>query len=199
MDIKTESFGTLTQVVFDKSLKYLKSVGSRLALEFDNTIKFAVAAVFHTGDATHINKVLPVLVLAKLEPMFRRVVVAFEIIPFNYDRKECQYTGKISVGRRAALELVVNGVPQWETLLIAALQGELPENKTTPAFNLENRSDSFFKAARKAGHTDIEINKALAASRRKHPVDSTMLTPKDQKVVKAARKTQDVAEVAKAA
>jgi len=181
MDIKTETFGTLTQAAFDKSVRYLKSVGNRIAVEFDAAVTFGVAAVFSTGDATHINKVLPILTLAKLEPMFRRTVVAFEIIPFHYDKAECQFIGKINKGRCAALKIVdTNGVPQWEGLLQAALDGEKPENKAPKAFNLESRMDSLFKAARKDGATDAEITAAYRGAKRKHPADSTMLTPDDQ-------------------
>jgi hypothetical protein len=198
MDIKTETFGTLTQASFDKACKYLKAVGNRIAVEFDAAITFAVAAVFATGDATHINKVLPLLKLAKLEPMYRRVVVGFEIIPFPYDKVECQHVGKINKGRCAALKIVdANGVPQWEGLLRAALDGEKPENKTAKAFNLEGRADSFIKAARKEGCAEKDINKAIAAAKRKFPVDSTMLTPDDQVRVKENKARHD-GEVKKA-
>lgn len=199
MDIKTETFGTLTQASFDKACKYLKAVGNRLSVEFDAAITFAVAAVFATGDATHINKVLPLLKLAKLEPMFRRTVVGFEIVPFHYDKAECQYVGKINKGRCAALKIVgTNGVPQWEGLLQAALDGEKPENKASKAFNLEGRADSFIKAARKEGCAEKDISKAIAAAKRKYPVDSTMLTPDDQVRVKENAK-RHTAEVKKAA
>jgi hypothetical protein len=199
MDIKTETFGTLLQATFDKSCKYLKSVGKRLAIEFDNAVTFGVAAVFATGDATHINKVLPLLTIAGLEPKFRRTVVKHEIVAFHYDTKECQYIGKINQGRQAALKIVdKSGVPQWETLLAAALRGEMPENKAKQAFNLEGRADSFIKAARKEGCEEKDINKALAAARRKYPVDSTMLTPDDQVRVKDNKKRL-AAAVAKAA
>lgn len=199
MDIKTETFGTLTQAAFDKSCNYLKSVGTRIAVEFDAVVTFAVAAVFSTGDATHINKVLPILQLAKLEPMFRRTVVAFEIIPFHYDKAECQYVGKINQGRCAALKIVDNtGVPQWEGLLTAALAGEKPENKASKAFNLESRMDSLIKAARKEGATDLDITAAYRSAKRKYPVDSTMLTPDDQVRVKE-NKTRLAGDVAKQA
>jgi hypothetical protein len=181
MEIKTETFGTLTQAAFDKSCRYLKSVGTRIAVEFEAVVTFGVAAVFSTGDATHINKVLPLLRIAKLEAMFRRTVVAFEIVPFHYDKAECQFIGKINKGRCAALKIVdTNGVPQWEGLLKAALDGEKPENKAPKAFNLESRMDSLFKAARKEGATDAEITAAYRSAKRKHPADSTMLTAKDQ-------------------
>lgn len=184
MDINTQLFGTLTLATFDKACGYLKAAGKRIAVEFDNAITFGVAAVFATGDATHINKVLPLLKLAKLEPMFRRTVVAFEIVPFHYDKAECQYIGKINKGRCAALKIVdANGIPQWEGLLQAALEGEKPENKAPKAFNLESRMDSLFKAARKDGATNQDISKAYAAAKRKHPEDSTMTTPENQTLI----------------
>ena len=206
MDIKTETFGTLTQVAFDKTCRYLKSVGTRLSVEFDAAVTFAVAAVFTTGDATHINKLLPLLVLAKLEPMYRRVVVAFDIIPFPYDKKECQHVGKINKGRAAALKIIgTNGIPQWEGLLAAALAGEKPENKAAKAFNLESRADAFIKAARKEGCAEKDINAALAAARRKFAVESTVASPADQvrieenKAQLAGRVTQVKAVAAQAA
>jgi hypothetical protein len=197
MEIKTETFGTLTSQAFDKTCRYLKSVGNRLSVEFDAAVTFAVAACINTGDYTHVNKVLPLLRVAKLEAMFRRTVVAHDVIPFHYDTKECQYVGKISAGRMAALKIVdKNGVPQWETLLKAALSDEKPENKKPKAFNLESRMDSLFKAARKAGATDAEITAAYRSAKKKHPADSTMLTPDDQVRVKENKDRHD-AEVKK--
>jgi hypothetical protein len=199
MEIKTETFGTLTSKAFDKTCRYLKSVGNRLSVEFDNAVTFGVAAVYATGDATHI-KVLPLLQLAKLEPMFRRTVVAFDLVPFNYDAKSCQFTGKIKPGLRAAMESHRNGVPQWETVLLAALAGEKPENKSKQAYNLENRANSFVKQAVKEGHTMTEINRALATARRANPEDSTMATPADQKLIAENSERHDAkVEVAKAA
>ena len=184
MDIKTETFGTLTQAAFDKSVKYLTQVGKRIAIEFDTVVTFAVAAMFNTGDVTHVNKVLPILHIAKLGPMVERVLVGFEIVPFNFDKQAFQFTGKINVGRAAALKLIVAGVPQWEGLLKAALAGEKPENKAKQAFNLESRMDSLIKAARKNGSTSAEITAAYASAKRKHPADSTMLDPANQQLVK---------------
>lgn len=198
MDIKTITFGNLTQAAYDTALGYLKRAGSRIALEFETAVIFGVAAVFKTGDATHINRVLPALKLAKLEPMYRRTVVAFDIVPFHYDKGECQHVGKINVGRRAALQIVDDkGVPQWEGLLRAALDGEKPENKTPREFNLDARFDSLLKAARKAGSTDAEITAAYRAAKRKHPADSTMMSPQDQeRVADNAKKHAEKVKVA---
>lgn len=188
MDIDTKTFGTLTQDMFDTSCKYLKSVGTRLAFEFDTAVIFAVAAVFATGDVTHINKVLPLFKLAKLEPMFNRVVVAFNIIPFNYDSAASAYDGKIRVGDRATMETERDGIPQWEILLRAALDGEKPENKAKRSFNLESRMNNLVKLAREEGKTDTELASAYKAAKKNHPyvvaADSNMLSAEDQQRVK---------------
>jgi len=198
MDINTKTFGTLTQDAFDKTCRYLKSVGNRLSVEFDAAVTFAVAACIETGDYAHVNKLLPLLQVAKLEAMFRRTVVAHDVLPFHYDSKECQVVGKVSAGRMAALKIVdKNGIPQWETLLKAALSDEKPENKAPKAFNLESRMDSLFKAARKDGASDAEITAAYRSAKKKHPADSTMLTPDDQVRVKENNARHE-AEVKKA-
>lgn len=184
MDIKTETFGTITGAMFDKAVGYIKKAGKRIALEFRNSIIYGVGAVFNTGDVTHINKVIPLLVIAKLEPMFKRVVVKHDIVPFKYNNKTCQYTGKIDGGRRAALEVLVNGVPQWEILLDAAFNGEEAE-KAPAAFILATRLAGLIKKDRTQSkpHTDAEIRvlvtEALKASPLQLP-ESTMATPDDQ-------------------
>lgn len=205
MDIQTKTFGKVLQAAFDKSCKYIGSVGKRLGFEFDTAVTFAVAAVFATGDTSHINRVLPLLKIAKLEAMFKRTVVAFEIIPFAYDSVLAQYPGKINVGRCAALKVEVNGVPQWETLLRAALDGEKPENKPDRAFNLDSRMNNLIKIAREHGKTDVELAYAVREGKKAHPYvvpeDSTFLSPDDQNRVKDNKKLLDkkVAQSKKAA
>lgn len=204
MDIQTKTFGTLLQKAFDKSCKYIGSVGKRLAFEFETAVTFAVAAVFATGDVGHVNKILPLLKIARLEAMFKRTIVAFEIIPFAYDSVLAQYPGKINVGRCAALKVEINGVPQWETLLRAALDGEKPENKPDRAFNLDSRMANLYKIAREHGKTDTELAYAQREAKKIHPYivpeDSTFLSSDDQQRVKDNKKllTKKVA-VAKAA
>ena len=187
MDIKTETLGTITQAAFDTSVKYLKSVGKRLALEFRNSIVYGVGAVFQTGDVTHINKVLPLLVLCKLEPAFKRVVVKHDVIPFKYNAKTNQYGGKIDTGRRAALEVLVNGIPQWETLLLAALNGEEAE-KEPAAFVLATRIAGLIKKDRsqETPHSDAEILTLVKEALKAAPVpakESTMVTAKDRVII----------------
>lgn len=190
MDIKTETFGTLKQATFDTACKYLKSIGKRVAIEFENAIIFGVAAVYKTGDATHINKVLPLLFLAKLEPMFYRAIVQHESVPFAYDRKKHQYVGKINVGRRAALEVLVDGIPQWETLVRAGLDGEQAE-KSPAVFKLDVRLSGLIKKDRQQTdfHTDAEIRKMLTGLLKEFPAapvavdDSDFLSAEDQQRV----------------
>jgi hypothetical protein len=202
MDIKTETLGTITQAAYDKSVRYLKSVGKRLALEFRNSIVYGVGAVFKTGDATHINKVLPLLVIANLEPAFKRVVVKHDIVPFKYNTKTCQYTGKIDGGRRAALQIVDDaGVPQWETLLNAALNGEEAE-KTPAAFVLATRLSGLVKKDRQqeTPHSDAEIRKLINEALKEFPMvakESTMVTAEDQQRIED-NKTHLAGRVAKA-
>lgn len=201
MDIKTETLGTITQAAYDKSVKYIKSVGKRLALEFRNSIVYGVGAVFKTGDATHINKVLPFMVIANLEPAYRRVVVKHDIIPFKYNAKTCQHTGKIDGGRRAALEVLVEGVPQWETLLNAALNGEEAE-KAPAAFVLATRLSGLVKKDRnqETPHSDAEIRKLINEALKEFPMvakESTMATAEDQQRIED-NKTHLAGRVAKA-
>jgi hypothetical protein len=195
MEIITKTFGKLTQDAYDKSCKYLKSIGKRVSFEFDTAVIFAVASVYETGDVAHVNNLIPILKLANLEPAFRRTVVAFDLIPFNYDAGALQYTGKIKKGDRAAMEVERDGVPQWEIVLRAALDGEKPENKSKPVFNLESRMANLFKAARKEGKTDAEINEAIKAARKLHPhikaVDSKTMDPANQKRVKDNKADHD--------
>ena len=159
MDITTKTFGELTQAAFNKSVGYFNRVGKTIKAHFNTGVTYGVAAVFSTGDATHINKLLPALVLAGLEPKFRRTVVAHGLVPFNYDKESCQYTGKIKKGLRATLEMAdgKTGIPQWETVLLAALEGELPENKEKPAWKLETRLASVIKKAVEEGYTVQDI------------------------------------------
>ena len=201
MDIKTETLGTITQAAYNTSIRYLKAVGNRIALEFRNGIIYGVGAVFQTGDATHINKLIPLLVVAKLEPMFKRVVVKHNVVPFKYNAKECQFTGKIDGGRRAALEVLVNGVPQWETLLNAALNGE-EAVKEPAAFKLDTRINGLVKKDRtqETPHTDAEILKLVRQALKDNPMpakESTMVTAKDQVRIKD-NETHLAGEVAKA-
>ena len=184
MDIKTETFGTLTSKAFDASCKYLKSVTKRVTAEWRETIIFGVAAVFATGDATHVNKLLPILVALGLGPMFERVIVKNDVVPFKYNGKSHQYTGKIDIGRRAALEMIVDGVPQWETLLNAALNGELAP-KEPAAFKLNTRMSGLIKKDRQqeVSHSDGEILKMVRELLKEFPQvapESTMVTAKDQ-------------------
>lgn len=201
MDIKTETFGTITLAAFDKSVKYIKSIGKRLATEFRTSIVFGVGAVFKTGDVTHINKVLPFMAIAKLIPAFKRVVVKHDIIPFKYNAKTDQYGGKIDGGRRAALEVLVEGVPQWETLLNAALNGEEAE-KAPAAFVLATRLAGLIKKDRsqETPHTDAEIRALVTEALKANPMpapESTMVTPDDQVRIED-NKVHLAGEVAKA-
>lgn len=199
MDIKTETFGTITAKAFNAALGYLGRITKKFSQEFNTALIYSVATVFQTGDATHINKVLPVLVALKAEPWFYKQVVGNQLIPFNYNRKDYQFTGKIDAARRATLEMIVNGIPQWEIVLRAALDGATAPKKET-VFNLDTRSESFVKAARKAHTTDREVLAAVKAMLKKHPVilpDSTSLSAEDQVRVKE-NKARHTAEVKKA-
>ena len=159
MDIQTKSFGELTQSAFNKSIAYFNRAAKTMVMHFENGVIFGVAAVFATGDATHINKLLPALALAGLEPKFRRTVVAHKLVPFKYDADSCQYTGKIFPGTRASLEMIdiKTGIPQWETILRAALDGELPENKAPADWKLETRMAGLVKKAIDKGYTVKDI------------------------------------------
>ena len=158
MDITTKTFGELTQAAFNKTVGYFNRVGKTIKAHFNTGVTFGVAAVFDTGDATHINKLLPALVVAGLEPKFRRTVVAHGLVPFTYDKDSCQYTGKIQKGKRAALEMLnTDKVPQWEIVLRAALDGELPENKAPAAWKLETRLPGLLKKALEEGYTVKDI------------------------------------------
>ena len=158
MDITTKTFGDLTQAAFNKTVGYFNRVGKTISAHFDSGVTYGVAAVFSTGDATHINKLLPALVIAGLEPKFRRTVVAHGLVPFKYDKDSCQYSGTILKGKRAALEMQdVNKIPQWEIVLKAALEGELPENKDKPAWKLETRLASVLAKAVKEGYSVADI------------------------------------------
>ena len=170
MDIKTETFGTITAKAFAVAGGYIKRVSARLKQEFEVVLVYGAGAVFATGDATHINKYLPALVLAGLEAKFRKVIVNHNIIPFAYDNKVCQFTGKINVGRRADLEMIVNGCPQWETLLRAALDGAKPENNTK-AFVLEAKLTTLVKGLRglTIQPSDNDVLKLLRAALKDNP------------------------------
>jgi len=188
MEIKTETFGVLTSKAFDASCKYLNTVSKRVAAEWRGAIIFGVAAVFKTGDVTHVNKLLPILVALGLEPMYRRVIVRNDLIPFRYNKQECLHYGTIDGGRRAALEIRVKGIPQWEIVLNAALNGETAE-KAPAAFTLQTRLSGLIKKDRKQDkpHTDKEIRAMLTELLKEFPMpvaDSTMLTAADQVRVK---------------
>ena len=192
MDIKTETFGTITAEAFATAGGYIKRVATRLKHEFEVVLVYGVGAVLQTGDATHINKYLPALVLAGLEAKFRKVIVNHNIIPFAYDNKVCQFTGKISVARRADLEMIVGGVPQWETLLQAALDGAKPENNTK-AFVLEAKLATLVKGLRglEIQPTDNDAIKLFRAALRDNPrvaPDSTSIDPKNAEAIKANAK-----------
>lgn len=175
MEINTKTFGTYTQAAFDGACAYIKRVSKRLSQEVETIIVFGIAAVYKTGDATHINKALPILKLAKLEPMYRRTVVRFEIVPFKYDATKCQHVGKIIPGTRAAMEMLnKDGIPQWEVVLRAALDGENPENKTPRAYNGEARMSSLVKKARENEVDNKTLRAWLNAAIKDHPeVDLT--------------------------
>ena len=168
MNIKTITFGELTQSAFNTSVGYFKRVAKTMVKHFEIGVIYGVAAVFETGDYAHINKLLPALTLAGLEPKFRRTVVAHKVVPFKYDHDSCQYIGKIFPGTRASLELIdaKTGIPQWEKVLRAALDGELPENKTTPAWKLETRLASLLKKAVEEGYTAKDIRKQFTRDMR---------------------------------
>jgi len=159
MDITTKTFGELTQKAFNKTVGYFNRVGKTISAHFDTGVTYGVAAVFDTGDATHINKLLPALVVAGLEPKFRRTVVAHGLVPFGYDKDSCQFVGKIKKGLRATLEMTdaKTGIPQWEIVLRAALDGELPENKAKAAWKLETRMAGLLKKAIEEGYTVQDI------------------------------------------
>lgn len=162
MEINTKTFGQLTLQAFNKSVGYFKRSATAIKRHFETGVIFGVAAVYGTGDYTHINKLLPALVLAGLEPKFYRTVVAHKVVPFKYDRDTCQYIGKIYPGLRAAMEVEMNGVPQWEIVLRAALDGELPENKSSPAWKLETRMPGLIKKALEEGYTVKQIRAEFA-------------------------------------
>lgn len=147
MDIKTENFGTITAKAYEVAVGYVKRVASRLRHEFQVLVVYGVGAVFKTGDATHLNKFIPALVLAGLEAKFRKIVVAHNIIPFAYDNKICQFTGKIQAGHRAVMETLIDGIPQWEIVLKAAFEGAKPENNVK-AFVPEVKLATFVKGLR---------------------------------------------------
>lgn len=159
MDITTMTFGVVLQATFNKSVAYFNRVGKTISAHFDTGVTYGVAAVFATGDATHINKLLPALVLAGLEPKFRRTVVAHGLVPFKYDNDACMFDGKIKKGLRATLEMAdaKTGIPQWEIVLRAALDGELPENKSPAAWKLETRLAGLLKKAIEQGYTVKDI------------------------------------------
>lgn len=174
MEINTKTFGNVTQQAFDTACAYIKRVSKRLSQEIETALVFAVAAVYKTGDATHVNKLIPILKLAKLEPMYRRTIVRFDLIPFSYDATKCQHVGKIKPGLRAAMEVEREGIPQWEIVLKAALEGENPENKPAKAFNGQNRMTSLVKKARENGVDDKELRAWLKSAITEHPeVDMT--------------------------
>ena len=174
MDINTKSLGNIAAATFNKAVGYFKRSAKTINAHFENGVIYGVAAVFETGDYAHINKLLPALQLAGLEPKFRRTVVAHNVVPFKYDREACLFTGKIKKGTRAALEMVnTDGIPQWEVVLRAALDGELPENKDAPAFKLENRLPNLIKKAFENGYTQKEIRKIVNDAIKTH----TPVTP----------------------
>lgn len=188
MDIKTETFGTITAKAFDTAGGYIKRVATRLKQEFEIVLVYGVGAVFATGDATHINKFIPALVLAGLEPKFRKIVVNHNIVPFVYDNKICQYTGKINTGARAVMELIVDGIPQWEIVLKAAIEGAKPANNTKP-FVLETKLTALVKGLRglEVQPSDADALKLFRAALKDNPAvapDSTSIDPKNADAIK---------------
>lgn len=162
MDIKTLTLGNVPATAFNKAVGYFKRSAKTIKTHFENGVIYGVAAVFATGDYAHINKLLPALELAGLEPKFRRTVVAHGVVPFKYDRETCQFVGKIQPGRRAALEMLnTDGIPQWEVVLRAALDGELPENKDTPVWKAETRLPNLIKACFEHGYDTAAIRKLV--------------------------------------
>lgn len=158
MDINTKTLGNVTSAAFGKAVGYFKRSAKTINQHFENGVIYAVGAVFATGDYTHINKLLPALALAGLEPKFRRTVVRHNIVPFKYDAEACLFTGKIQKGKRAALEMLnTDEVPQWEVVLRAALDGELPENKAEATFKLETRLPNLIRKAVENGYTVQQI------------------------------------------
>lgn len=156
MEVITRLFGTITQEMFTASCKYLKSVSKRIKTEFETTVIYGTAMVLEHGDVTHLNKILPTLELAGLEPKFVRCVVP--VIPFKYDRDTFQFNGTINAEKRKNMQVVdKEGVPKWENIMRALLNGEKPENKTAPAWKLETRMPGFLKTALKNGYTLAEI------------------------------------------
>lgn len=190
MDIQTETFGTITAKAFNTAGGYIKRVATRLRAEFEIVLVYGAGAVFATGDATHINKYLPALVLAGLEAKFRKVIVNHNIIPFAYDNNVCQFVGKINVPRRADLEMIVNGCPQWETLLRASLDGAKPENNTKP-FVLEAKLTTLVKGLRglQVQPSDNDAIKLFRAALKDNPKakaapESTSIDAKTAQVIK---------------
>lgn len=169
MDINTKSLGNIAAATFNKAVGYFKRSAKTITAHFENGVIYGVAAVFETGDYAHINKLLPALQLAGLEPKFRRTVVTHGVVPFKYDREACLFTGKIQKGKRAALEMVnTDGIPQWEVVLRAALDGELPENKDAPAFKLETRLPNLIKKAFENGYAVQDIRKIVNEAIKAH-------------------------------
>lgn len=169
MEITTKTLGTITAEAFGKAVGYFKKAAKTIKTHFDNGVIYAVGMVFETGDYAHVNKLLPALQLAGLEPKFRRTVVVHGIVPFKYDKEACLYTGKIQKGKRAALEMLnEDGVPQWEVVLKAALEGELPENKDAPAFKLETRLPNLIKKAYENGYNTQDIRKLVNEAIKAH-------------------------------
>lgn len=188
MDIKTETFGTITAKAFATAGGYIKRAAARIKHEFEIIMVYGVGAVLKTGDATHINKYLSALVLAGLEAKFRKVVVNHNIIPFAYDNKTCQYVGKISVARRADLVMLVDGIPQWEILLAAALEGAKPENNTKP-FVLETKLATLVKGLRGLDiqPIDADVVKMLRKALTDNPKtaeESTSISANNAKAIK---------------
>lgn len=156
MEITTKLFGSITTEMFTASCRYLKSVSNRVKAEFETAVIYGTAMVLEHGDVTHLNKILPTLELAGLEPKFVRCVVP--VIPFKYDRDTYQFAGTINAEKRRSMQAVDDdGIPKWENIVRALLNGEKPENKTAPAWKLETRMPGFLKSALKHGYTLAEI------------------------------------------
>ena len=158
MDITTKTFGELTQSAFNKSVGYFNRAAKSIKLHFNNGVIYGIATLFETGDPASLNKFMSAITIAGLEPKFRRTVVAHGVVPFKYDKNDCQFVGKIKKGNRAALEMLnTDGIPQWEVVLKAALDGDLPENKESPAWKLETRLPSILNKAVSEGYSPADI------------------------------------------